>query len=129
MSGVNKIFLIGNVGKTPEIRELQEGGSVANFSLAVNESWKDKQGNKQEKVEWFNIVVYNKGLIKLVENYIKKGSKLSIEGSVHTRKYQDSAGKDCYITEIILRPFNGQIVLLDNKENNIKSTPPIFDAP
>jgi len=112
MQGVNKVILIGNVGKTPEIRQLQNGNEVANFSIAINEYWKDKDGERKENTQWFNIVIYNKGLVEITKKYISKGSKLSIEGKLNNRKYQDSLGHDKYITEIIC----SNLTLLDKKD-------------
>jgi len=113
---INKVTLLGNVGKDPEIRSFQNGGRVANFSLATSESWKDKtSGEKKTETEWHNIVVKNDGLIGIVEKYVKKGSKLHIEGKLETRKWSKD-GKDHYTTEIVLYPYSGEIVLLDPKD-------------
>ena len=116
MSGsVCKVVLIGNLGKDPEIRTMQSGDKVANFSLATSEKWKDKSGERQERTQWHNIVVFNKGLINLCENYLKKGSKIYLEGQIETRKWTDNSGVEKYSTEIILRPFRSEIVMLDSK--------------
>jgi single-strand DNA-binding protein len=117
MSGsVNKVILIGNVGKDPELRSTQSGQRIANFSLATSESWTDKQsGDKRERTEWHNIVVFNDGLVGVVEQYVKKGTKLYIEGAVQTRKWHDREGSDRYSTEIVLQQFRGQLVLLGDK--------------
>lgn len=112
----NKATLIGNVGQDPEIKTMNNGGKVANLSLATSDSWKDKStGERKEKTEWHKIVVFNEGLINVVENYIKKGSKLFIEGQIETRKYQDKDGQDRYTTEIVLKAYNGTIKMLDGK--------------
>lgn len=112
---INKATLIGNVGKDPEIKTFQNGGKVAQFSLATTESWKDKaSGEKKTETEWHNIVVKNEGLVGIVEKYIKKGSKLYIEGKLETREYEKDGVKK-YVTEIVLYPYNGEIVLLDAK--------------
>jgi single-strand DNA-binding protein len=113
---INKVTLLGNVGKDPEIRTFQNGGRVASFSLATSESWKDKtSGEKKTATEWHNIVVKNEGLVGIVEKYVKKGAKLHIEGKLETRTY-DKDGSKRYITEIVLYPYSGDIVLLDAKD-------------
>lgn len=119
---LNKVTLIGNVGKEPEIRTFQNGNRVASFSIATSQSWKDKAtGEKKEKTEWHNISVLNDTLVGIVEQYVNKGMKLYIEGSMETRKWQDNNGADRYATEVVLRPFNGNIIFLskkDDAENN-----------
>ena len=117
MSGsVNKVVLIGNLGKDPEIRSFQNGGRVASFSLATSESWKDKStGEKKERTEWNRISVLNDKLVEIVEKYIKKGSKLYVEGSLETRKWTNKDGVEQYTTEVVLRPFRGEIVMLGGK--------------
>lgn len=111
---VNKVILVGNVGNEPEIRTFQNGGRVANLSLATSESWKDKNtGERKDKTEWHRISVTNEGLIKVIENYVKKGSKLYIEGQLETRKWQDQSGQDKYSTEVVLRPYRGELTMLD----------------
>lgn len=113
---VNKVILIGNVGKDPEIRATQDGRELANLTLATSESWKDKNtGEKREKTEWHRIVVFSEGLVKIIKNYVKKGSKLYIEGSLQTRKWEDSSGAEKYTTEIVLQNFNSTLTLLDSK--------------
>lgn len=116
MSSVNKVILVGNVGKDPEIRTFGNGGKVANFSIATSENWKDKQGQRQEKTEWHNIAVFNEGLIGVIERYVKKGSKLYIEGKLQTRKWQDRDGNDKYTTEIVLQGYGGTLTMLDSRE-------------
>lgn len=117
MSGsVNKVILIGNVGRNPEIRQSADGKKIANFSVATSESYKDKSGQKQEKTEWHNVVVFNSGLADLVEQYVNKGSRIYVEGSLQTRKYKDKSGIDRYTTEVVLSGFNCNICLLDAKE-------------
>ena len=113
---VNKVILIGNVGKDPEIRSLQNGGRVANFSLATSESWKDRtSGEKREKTEWHRVVVFNDNLVGVVERFIKKGSKLYIEGALETRKWTDQSGQEKYSTEVVIKQFRGEITLLDGR--------------
>lgn len=113
---VNKVILVGNVGNEPEIRTFQNGGRVANLSLATSESWKDKStGEKKDRTEWHRISVTNEGLIKVIENYVHKGSKLYIEGQLETRKWQDQNGNDKYSTEVTLRPYRGELTMLDSR--------------
>ncbi len=113
-SSLNKVMLIGNLGQDPEIRNFPSGGRVASFSLATSESWKDKaSGEKKEKTEWHRISVFSEPLVALCERYVKKGSKLYLEGRLETRKWQDQAGQERQTTEIVLRPYAGEITLLD----------------
>ena len=113
---INKVTLLGNVGKDPEIKTFQNGGKVASFSFATTDSWKDKAtGERKSATEWHNIVVKNEGLVGIVEKYVKKGSKLHVEGKLETRTY-DKDGSKRYVTEIVLYPFSGEIVLLDAKD-------------
>lgn len=116
MASVNKVILIGNLGRDPEIRALQDGREVANLTIATSESWKDKAtGEKKEKTEWHRIVCFNDHLTKVIKGYLKKGSKVYLEGSLQTRKWTDKDGVEKYSTEIVLQAFNGQIVMLDTK--------------
>lgn len=113
MSSVNRVILIGRVGQDPEIRQTQAGKRIANLSLATSESWKSKDtGEKQEKTTWHKIAVFNDGLCGVIQNYVKKGSQLYIEGSLQTRKYTDNSGVERYVTEVVLQNYNGQLVLL-----------------
>lgn len=112
---VNKVILVGNLGKDPVIRRTQDGRPIASFSIATSDSWKDKNtGEKREKTEWHNIVVFNEGLCRIIEQYVKKGSKLYIEGQLQTRKWQDQNGQDRYSTEVVLQGFNGALTMLDS---------------
>lgn len=115
MSGsVNKVILIGRLGADPEIRRTQDGRPIANLRLATSETWRDKNsGERKEKTEWHNVVIFNEGLCKVVESYVKKGSSLYIEGALQTRKWQDTSGNDRYTTEIVLQGFGGALVMLD----------------
>lgn len=115
MSGsINKVTLIGHLGKDPESRTFQNGGKVVNFSIATSETWKDKNtGERKEKTEWHNISVLNEGLAGVAERYLKKGSKVYVEGAMKTRKWQDQSGQDKYSTEVVLQGFNGVLVMLD----------------
>ena len=116
---VNKVILIGNLGKDPEIRAFQNGGRVASFSVATSESWKDKTtGEKKDRTEWHRVSVLNDKLVEIVERYIKKGSKVYIEGQLETRKWTDKDGQEKYSTEVVLRPFRGEITMLDGANSN-----------
>lgn len=116
MGSVNKVILVGNVGKDPEIRSLNNGDRVASLSLATTESWRDKSsGEKKEKTEWHRVVVFNDGLVKVIENYVKKGTTLYLEGALQTRKYEKD-GQERYVTEVVLQRFGGQLVLLGGGE-------------
>lgn len=113
---VNKVILVGNLGGDPDVRTMQSGDRVANFSLATSESWKDKQsGQKQERTQWHKVVIYNQPLVNVAEQYLKKGAKVYIEGQVETRKYTDKDGQEKYVTEIVLRPFRGELTMLDGR--------------
>ena len=110
---VNKVILLGNLGADPEIRSFHNGGKVANLRIATSQTWKDKQsGEKREKTEWHTVAVFAEGLVGIVEKYLSKGSKVYIEGALETRKWQDQSGNDRYSTEIVLRPYAGELVLL-----------------
>lgn len=111
---VNKVILIGNLGSDPEIRRTQDGRPIANLSLATAESWRDKAtGERKEKTEWHRVVVFNEGLCKIAEQYLKKGSKVYVEGQLQTRKWQDKDGKDKYSTEVVLQNFGATLTMLD----------------
>lgn len=120
MSGsVNKVILVGNVGNDPEIRTFGNGGKVANLSLATSESWRDKQsGEKKEKTEWHRVAVFGEGLVGVIERYVKKGSKLYIEGKLQTRKWQDRDGNDKYTTEIVLQGPGTNLTMLDSRNQS-----------
>jgi single-strand DNA-binding protein len=125
MSGsVNKVILIGNVGKDPEIRRTQDGKPIANLSIATSETWRDKNtGERKEKTEWHRIVVFNEGLCKVVEQYVKKGSKLYVEGALQTRKWTDQSGVEKYSTEVVLQGFGGALTMLDSKSSESRDEP------
>lgn len=113
---VNKVILVGNLGADPEIRRLNSGDAVVNLRIATSESWRDRQsGERRERTEWHRIVVFNEGLADVVERFVKKGSKLYIEGQLRTRKWQGQDGKDNYTTEIVLEGFNSNLTMLDNR--------------
>ena len=111
---VNKVILVGNLGADPEIRRTQDGRPIANLRVATSESWRDKAtGERKEKTEWHRVVIFSEGLAKVAEQYLKKGSKVYLEGQLQTRKWTDQQGQERYSTEVVLQNFNGQLVLLD----------------
>jgi single-strand DNA-binding protein len=114
---VNKVILVGNVGKDPEIRRTPDGRPIANLSLATSETWRDKNtGERKEKTEWHRVVVFSEPLCKVIEQYVKKGSKLYIEGQLQTRKWQDQSGAEKYSTEVVLQGFGGTLTMLDSRQ-------------
>lgn len=116
---INKVILIGNLGRDPEIRSTQDGRKIANFSVATSEVWKDKaSGDKKERTEWNKVVVFSPPLVELIEKYIHKGSRLYIEGSLQTRKWTDKNGEERYTTEVVLQNYNSVIVMLDSKSGH-----------
>ncbi len=116
---VNKVILIGNLGRDPEVRTMQNGARVCNLSIATGESWKDKNtGERKERTEWHRVVIFNEALIGLCERYLNKGSKVYLEGQLETRKWTDDAGKDNYSTEVVLRPYRGELTFLDSRNDN-----------
>lgn len=120
---INKVILIGNVGNDPDIRTMQNGKQIANLSIATSQRWKDKTTNEyKDKTEWHSIVVYNELLVNIVSNYITKGTKLYIEGSLQTRKWQDKNGNDKYTTEIVLQGYNSTLIILNNKSDSGKNS-------
>ncbi|MEL1251347.1 single-stranded DNA-binding protein [Aurantiacibacter gilvus] len=110
---LNKVMLIGNLGADPEIRSFQNGGKVCNLRIATSETWKDREGQRQERTEWHTVAIFSEGLVRVCENYLKKGSKVYVEGQLQTRKWQDQNGQDRYSTEVVLRGFNGTLTMLD----------------
>lgn len=113
---INKVILVGNLGRDPEIRRTQDGRPIANLNIATSESWRDKNsGERREKTEWHRVVVFSEPLCKVVEQYLKKGSKVYIEGQLQTRKWQDQSGQDKYSTEVVLQGFNGNLTMLDGR--------------
>ena len=117
MAGVNKVILVGNLGADPEARSLNSGGEVVNMRVATSENWTDKaSGERKEKTEWHNVVIFNENLGRVAKNYLRKGSKVYLEGQIQTRKWQDQSGNDRYTTEIVLQKFRGELVLLDSRE-------------
>ena len=113
---VNKVILVGNLGKDPEIRTLNSGDRVANLSLATSETWRDRSsGERKERTEWHRVVIFNDNLVKVAESYLKKGAKVYIEGAIQTRKYQDQSGQEKFSTEIVLQKFRGELTMLDGR--------------
>ena len=130
MSGsVNKVILVGNLGKDPEVRRLQNGKPVVNLSIATAETWRDKStGERKEKTEWHRVVIFNEGLCQVAEQYLRKGAKVYLEGQLQTRKWQDQSGADKYSTEVVLQGFGGTLTMLDTK-NDGERVPASKDTP
>ncbi len=113
---VNKVILIGNLGRDPEVRSFQNGGKVCNLRIATSETWKDRNtGERREKTEWHSVAIFNEGLVRIAEQYLKKGAKVYIEGQLQTRKWQDQSGADRYSTEVVLQGFTGTLTMLDGR--------------
>lgn len=113
---VNKVILIGNLGKDPEIRSTNDGREIANLTVATSDTWKDKMtGERKEKTEWHRVAIFNENIVRVAKNYLKKGSKVYIEGALQTRKWQDQSGQEKYTTEVVLQGFNGTLTMLDGK--------------
>ncbi|PWE29183.1 single-stranded DNA-binding protein [Pararhodobacter marinus] len=113
---VNKVILVGNLGRDPEVRSFQNGGKVCNLRIATSESWRDRNsGERRERTEWHSVAIFSEPLAKIAEQYLRKGSKVYIEGQLETRKWQDQQGQDRYTTEIVLRPYRGELTLLDGR--------------
>jgi single-strand DNA-binding protein len=115
MAGVNKVILVGNLGDDPESRSFSNGGEVVNLRVATSENWKDRDGNKQERTEWHRVVIFNENLGRVAKQYLRKGSKVYLEGQLQTRKWTDNSGQDKYSTEVVLQRFRGELVLLDSR--------------
>lgn len=114
---VNKVILVGNLGRDPEVRTFQNGGKVCNLRIATSETWKDRAtGERREKTEWHSVAIFSEGLARVAEQYLRKGSKVYIEGQLQTRKWQDQSGQDRYSTEVVLSGFNGTLVMLDGRD-------------
>ena len=125
---VNKVIIIGNLGKDPEVRTFQTGGKVCTMTVATSENWRDKNsGEKRERTEWHRVAIFSEGLVRVAEQYLRKGSKVYLEGQLETRKWQDQSGQDKYTTEVVLRGFNSTLTMLDGKQdgqsNNHDATP------
>jgi single-strand DNA-binding protein len=117
MSSLNQVTLIGNLGADPEVRSFQNGGQVANLRIATSETWKDRDGQRQEKTEWHSVSVFSEGLIGVIERYLRKGSKVMVQGKLQTRKWKDRDGSDRYSTEVVLQGFEAKLVMLDSPDS------------
>lgn len=117
MASVNKVTILGNLGKDPEVRNFSNGSKVCNLRVACSESWKDQSGERKERTEWVQVVIFNEPLIRVAEQYLRKGSRVYLEGKLETRKWQDQSGQDKYATEVVLRPYRGELVLLDRSDD------------
>ena len=117
MAGVNKVILVGNLGNDPESRSFSNGGKVVNLSVATSETWNDRDGNRQERTEWHKVAIFDEKLGDVAEKYLRKGSKVYLEGQLQTRKWQDQSGNDRYTTEVVLQRFRGALQLLDRRED------------
>ena len=116
---VNKVIIVGNRGRDPEVRTFQNGGKVCNLRIATSENWKDRNtGERRERTEWHSVAIFSEPLAKIAEQYLRKGSKVYVEGQLETRKWQDQSGQDRYSTEIVLRPYRGELTLLDGRGEN-----------
>ena len=114
---VNKVILVGNLGRDPEVRSFSSGGRVANLSVATSERWNDRQsGERRERTEWHRVAIFSEPLVNIAERYLRKGSKVYLEGQLETRKWQDQSGQDRYSTEVVLRPYRGELTLLDSRD-------------
>ena len=114
---VNKVIIVGNLGRDPEVRSFQNGGKVVNLRIATSETWRDRNsGERKERTEWHSVAIFSEPLAKIAEQYLRKGSKVYIEGALETRKWQDQSGQDRYTTEIVLRPYRGELTLLDGRD-------------
>jgi single-strand DNA-binding protein len=119
---VNKVILVGNLGRDPEVRHTQDGRAIVNLSIATSENWRDKQtGERKEKTEWHRVVIFNENLAKVAEQYLKKGAKVYIEGQLQTRKYTDNAGVEKYSTEVVLQQYRGELTMLDGRSGGAGS--------
>lgn len=113
---VNKVIIVGNLGRDPEVRSFQNGGKVCNLRIATSENWKDRNtGERRERTEWHSVAIFSEPLARIAEQYLRKGSKVYIEGQLETRKWQDQSGQDRYSTEVVLRPYKGELTLLDSR--------------
>ncbi len=128
MSSLNKVTLIGRLGKDPEVRNFQNGGKVVNFSIATSERWKDSDGNQKERTEWHNVAIFNEKLGEIAEKYLRKGAQVYLEGQLQTRKWQDQSGNDRYTTEVVLPRFGGAITLIGGRGDG-GGDAPANDAP
>lgn len=116
---INKVILVGNLGADPDVRTMQSGDKVVNLSIATSETWKDKEtGERRERTQWHRVVIFNRGLVTVAENYLRKGSKVYVEGQLETRKWTDQSGVEKYTTEVVLRPYRGELTMLDSRSSS-----------
>ena len=118
MAGINKVIILGRLGRDPEVRNFQNGGKVVNLRIATSERYKDREGNQQERTEWHSVAIFNDRLGEVAEKYLRKGSEVYIEGQLETRKWQDQSGQERYTTEVVLRPYRGELTLLDSRDGS-----------
>jgi len=125
---INKVILVGNLGRDPEIRSMQNGGELVNLSIATSEQWRDKNSNeKKEKTEWHRVVIFNENLVRVAKDFLQKGKKVYIEGQLQTRKWQDQSGNDRYSTEVVLGKFRGELQILDSRNSSLDSQQNLSD--
>ena len=125
---INKVILVGNLGRDPEIRSMQNGGELVNLSIATSEQWRDKNSNeKKEKTEWHRVVIFNENLVRVAKDFLQKGKKVYIEGQLQTRKWQDQSGNDRYSTEVVLGKFRGELQILDGRNSSLDSQQNLSD--
>ena len=126
---INKVILVGNLGGDPEVRHSQDGNKIVTFNVATSESWKDKSGERKDRTEWHRVVIFSPGLAEVAEKYLKKGSKVYVEGQLRTRKWQDASGADRYSTEIVLSGFNAYMIMLDKTFGEFSSSDDVGASP
>jgi single-strand DNA-binding protein len=127
---INKVILVGNLGKDPEVRSAQDGSKIVSFSVATSESWRDKaSGERKDRTEWHRVVVFNLNLAEICEKYLHKGSKVYVEGQLQTRRWQDQSGVEKYTTEVVLSRFRGELTILDPKDHSVSIDTPVGDKP
>ena len=125
---INKVILVGNLGRDPEVRRMQNGGELVNLSIATSEQWRDKNSNeKKEKTEWHRVVIFNENLVRVAKDFLQKGKKVYIEGQLQTRKWQDQSGNDRYSTEVVLGKFRGELQILDGRNSSLDSQQNLSD--
>ena len=126
---INKVILIGNLGADPEVRTFQNGGRVCNLRLATSEIWRDREtGERRERTQWHQVVIFNENLIRVAEQYLRKGSRIYVEGQLETRKWTDQSGQDRWTTEVVLRPYRGELMMLDGRNGGGGGTAPAGEA-
>lgn len=130
MSGsINKVILVGNLGRDPEVRTMQNGGTVVNLSIATSESWKDQSGERRERTEWHRVVIFNEHLCRVAQQYLKKGSKVYLEGALQTRSWTDQSGTEKFSTEVVLQKYRGELTMLDGRDGGSTGSEPDDEIP